>query len=79
VSNYQDFDVKDRVKQATDIVDLIGGMIPLTQKGRDYVGLCPWHDDTRPSFTVNPVRPALNSAPTKPLLSKVVPTTNPRC
>ena len=31
-------------------------MVPLTQKGRDYVGLCPWHDDTRPSFTVNPVR-----------------------
>jgi len=56
VANYQDFDVKDRVKQATDIVDLIGGMIPLTQKGRDYIGLCPWHDDTRPSFTVNPVR-----------------------
>ena len=56
MSNYQDFDVKDRVKQATDIVDLIGGMIPLTQKGRDYIGLCPWHDDTRPSFTVNPVR-----------------------
>ena len=56
MANYQDFDVKDRVKQATDIVDLIGGMIPLTQKGRDYIGLCPWHDDTRPSFTVNPVR-----------------------
>ena len=56
MANYQDFDVKDRVKQATDIVDLIGGMIPLTQKGPNYVGLCPWHDDTRPSFTVNPVR-----------------------
>ena len=56
MSNYQDFEVKDRVKQATDIVDLIGGVVPLTQKGRDYVGLCPWHDDTRPSFTVNPVR-----------------------
>ena len=56
MANYQDFEVKDRVKQATDIVDLIGGMIPLTQKGRDYIGLCPWHDDTRPSFTVNPVR-----------------------
>ena len=56
MSNYQDFDVKDRVKQATDIVDLIGGVVPLTQKGRNYVGLCPWHDDTRPSFTVDPVR-----------------------
>ena len=56
MANYQDFEVKDRVKQATDIVDLIGGMIPLTKKGRDYVGLCPWHDDNKPSFTVNPVR-----------------------
>ncbi len=56
MANYQDFEVKDRVKQATDIVELVGGMIPLTQKGRDYIGLCPWHDDTKPSFTVNPVR-----------------------
>ncbi len=56
VSNYQDFDVKDRVKQATDIVDLIGNLIPLTRKGRTYVGHCPWHDDSRPSFQVDPNR-----------------------
>lgn len=56
MSNYQDFDVKDRVKQATDIVDLIGNMIPLTRKGRTYVGHCPWHDDSRPSFQVDPNR-----------------------
>ena len=51
-----DFDVKDRVKQATNIVDLISRSINLRRKGKDYVGLCPWHPDKRPSFTVNPVR-----------------------
>lgn len=56
VSNYQDFDVKDRVKQATDIVDLVGNLIPLTRKGKVYVGHCPWHDDSRPSFQVDPNR-----------------------
>lgn len=56
MSNYHDFDVKDRVKQATDIVDLIGNLIPLTRKGRMYVGHCPWHDDSRPSFQVDPNR-----------------------
>lgn len=49
-----DFDVKDRVKQATDVVDLIGAELNLRRQGSSYVGLCPFHDDTRPSFQVNP-------------------------
>lgn len=51
-----DFDVKDRVKQATNLVDLVGTRINLRRQGPNYVGLCPWHADKRPSFTVNPVR-----------------------
>ena len=51
-----DFDLKDRVKQATDIVDLVGLYINLRRQGAEYVGLCPWHQDTRPSFKVNPNR-----------------------
>ena len=50
------FDTKERVKQAVDIVDLVGSHIQLRRQGRNYVGLCPWHDDTRPSFQVNPER-----------------------
>lgn len=50
------FDAKERVKQAVDIVDLVGSHIQLRRQGRNYVGLCPWHDDTRPSFQVNPER-----------------------
>lgn len=50
------FDLKEQVKQAIDIVDLVGQFIPLRRQGRLFVGLCPWHEDTRPSFQVNPVR-----------------------
>ena len=42
------FDTKERVKQAVDIVDLVGSHIQLRRQGRNYVGLCPWHDDTKP-------------------------------
>lgn len=51
-----DFDVKDRIKQATDIVDLIGGYLPLRRQGANYVAHCPWHDDSRPSLQVNATR-----------------------
>ncbi len=54
MSSGLDFDVKDRIKQATDIVDLIGSDIQLRRQGAMYVGHCPWHDDSRPSFQVNP-------------------------
>jgi len=51
-----DQDVKEQVRQATDIVDLVGRYLPLRRQGRNYVGLCPWHDDARPSLQVNPER-----------------------
>ena len=51
-----DYDVKDRVKQATNIVDLVGARINLRRQGSKLVGLCPWHQDKRPSFSVDPVR-----------------------
>ncbi len=49
-------DSKEQVRQATDIVDLVGSYLQLRRQGRNYVGLCPWHDDTRPSMQVNPER-----------------------
>ncbi len=50
------FDNKERVKQAIDIVDLVGSHLQLRRQGRNYVALCPWHDDSRPSLQVNPER-----------------------
>ena len=51
-----DQDIKEQIRQATDIVDLVGGYLPLRRQGRIYVGICPWHDDSRPSLQVNPER-----------------------
>ena len=51
-----DFDVKDRIKQASDIVDVVGGYLPLRRQGTNFVAHCPWHDDSRPSLQVNQVR-----------------------
>lgn len=50
------YDTKQRIKQAIDIVDLVGGYLPLRREGRSFKALCPWHDDTRPSLQVNPER-----------------------
>lgn len=50
------FDVKEQIKRAVDIVDLVGESIPLRREGRAYKGLCPWHDDSRPSLHINPER-----------------------
>jgi DNA primase len=51
-----DFDIKERVKVATDIVDLLGGYLQLRRQGSMFVANCPWHDDRRPSFQINPAR-----------------------
>jgi DNA primase len=56
VSHDWSFDTKDVVRRATDIVDLVGRYIQLRRSGRHFVGLCPWHDDSRPSLQVNPDR-----------------------
>ncbi|MCX7562494.1 DNA primase [Xanthomonadaceae bacterium XH05] len=37
----------------TDIVELIGARVPLKRAGREYQGLCPFHDERSPSFTVS--------------------------
>ncbi len=50
------YDTKQRIKQAVDIVDLVGGYLPLRREGRGFKAICPWHDDTRPSLQVNPER-----------------------
>lgn len=49
-------DAKLRVRQAVDIVELIGDYYPLRREGRGYKALCPWHNDTKPSLQVNPER-----------------------
>lgn len=44
----------DEVKNYQDIVAIINHYVPLTRRGRNYVGLCPFHSERSPSFTVSP-------------------------
>lgn len=48
--------LKDQIKQSVDIVQLVGEYLVLQRAGRVYKGLCPFHDDHRPSLTVDPDR-----------------------
>ncbi len=49
-------DHKEQVRDATDIADLVGSYLTLRRQGRNLVGLCPWHEDSRPSLQVNAER-----------------------
>jgi DNA primase len=46
--------VIEEVKARIDIVDFIGGLVPLKKSGRHYKGLCPFHVEKTPSFVVFP-------------------------
>lgn len=43
----------DELLDRTDIVDLVSESVRLTQKGRNYWGLCPFHSEKTPSFSVS--------------------------
>ena len=43
-----------QLNTSTNIVDLIHGVTPLTNKGKNLTGLCPFHNEKTPSFTVTP-------------------------
>jgi DNA primase len=46
----------EQVAQSNDIVELVGQYVALKPKGREFVGLCPFHDDKRPSMNVSPAK-----------------------
>lgn len=47
-------DTIEDVKQRTDIVDVISDYVVLKKRGKDFQGLCPFHDEKTPSFSVSP-------------------------
>jgi DNA primase len=49
-------ELRERVREANDIVDIVGSRIALRPAGPIFKALCPFHKDTNPSFTVDPRR-----------------------
>ena len=49
-------DIREEIRAASDIVDIVGGYVQLKRRGRQYVGLCPFHNEKTPSFYVSPDR-----------------------
>lgn len=48
-----DRNLVDEIRRKIDIVDIVSSYIPLTQKGKNFFGVCPFHDDTNPSMSVS--------------------------
>ena len=46
----------DRILDAANIVDVVSDFVSLRKAGTSYKGLCPFHDDRTPSFSVSPVK-----------------------
>lgn len=49
-------EIRTQILQAIDIVELISQTVALKRRGKDYVGLCPFHQEKTPSFHVSPSR-----------------------
>lgn len=49
-------DIEEKLKQELDIVETISQYTKLEQKGNHYWGCCPFHEDLKPSMSVNPER-----------------------
>ena len=49
--NYSNF--TDELRARLSVVDVVGRVVPLTRKGQNYWGCCPFHNEKTPSFSVN--------------------------
>ena len=47
-------DIIEEVRQKNDIVDVVSQYVRLTRRGSTYCGLCPFHNEKTPSFSVTP-------------------------
>ena len=43
----------DELRARVSVAEVVGAKVKLVRKGREYMGLCPFHNEKTPSFTVN--------------------------
>src|SRR5690625_1716739 len=52
MSNQIPEEIVDNIRKTNDIVDIVGEYVQLKKQGRNYFGLCPFHGEKTPSFSV---------------------------
>ena len=45
-----------QIQSRIDIIDIVGSFVKLKKRGVNYLGLCPFHNEKTPSFTVSPTK-----------------------
>ena len=53
----------EQVRNASDIVDVIGSYLKLKKAGTNFIGLCPFHNEKTPSFNVSPSKMVPSRSP----------------
>lgn len=53
MANFIPQELIDRIRDANDVVDVISEYLPLKKRGKNWVGLCPFHPEKKPSFSVS--------------------------
>ena len=54
----------EEIRNSVDIVDVISQHVQLRKRGKNFVGLCPFHSEKTPSFTVNEEKQIFHFFPT---------------
>ncbi|RKY77614.1 DNA primase, partial [candidate division KSB1 bacterium] len=54
MASYISADKIEEIRSAADIVEIVSNYVTLKQRGKNYFGLCPFHPEKTPSFSVNP-------------------------
>ena len=64
-------DIIERVRDSADIVDVVSQYVELKQRAANYFGLCPFHSEKTPSFSVAPAKPVSYTHLTLPTICSV--------